>query len=162
MASHKRLIQLDGLRGICSLIVAVYHFALYQNFNGIGLLSNFLIRQGDLFVDLFFVLSGFVISLNYENQLTNIQSLKQYLRKRFLRLYPLLVFSVMVFFLLQIILKFLPHLLTTPQSLINLINQTVDSLLLMNSTILLGATSGMNFPSWSISAEMISYIIFGF
>ena len=39
--------------------------------------------------------------------------------------------------------------------------RTLDSLLFLNSTPLIGTTLGMNSPSWSISAEMISYILFG-
>lgn len=37
----------------------------------------------------------------------------------------------------------------------------MDSLLFTNSTPVLGNSPGMNYPSWSISAEMISYLIFG-
>jgi peptidoglycan/LPS O-acetylase OafA/YrhL len=37
----------------------------------------------------------------------------------------------------------------------------LDTLLLTNSTPILGTTIGMNYPSWSISSEMISYFAFG-
>lgn len=39
--------------------------------------------------------------------------------------------------------------------------RTLDSLTFMNSTPVFGAGGGMNYPSWSISSEMISYVIFG-
>jgi len=39
--------------------------------------------------------------------------------------------------------------------------QTLDSLTFCNSTPIFGKTNGMNFPSWSISAEMIAYVVFG-
>ena len=40
------------------------------------------------------------------------------------------------------------------------LTQTLDSLSFLNSTVIFGSTQGMNPPSWSISAEMISYVVF--
>jgi peptidoglycan/LPS O-acetylase OafA/YrhL len=37
----------------------------------------------------------------------------------------------------------------------------LDTLLLTNATPILGSGIGMNYPSWSISSEMISYLVFG-
>jgi peptidoglycan/LPS O-acetylase OafA/YrhL len=58
----KRYQSLDGMRGLCALIVAGCHFdfALHT-----GKTPN----HGWLSVDVFFVLSGFVIALTYENRL---------------------------------------------------------------------------------------------
>jgi peptidoglycan/LPS O-acetylase OafA/YrhL len=42
-----------------------------------------------------------------------------------------------------------------------LIFQALDTLCLTNSTPLFGDGLGLNFPTWSISSEMISYLIFG-
>ncbi|WP_366788678.1 acyltransferase family protein [uncultured Flavobacterium sp.] len=67
-----RLLQLDGLRGLFSLIVVIYHFPYENEFSEISITSNFLVRQGDLFVDFFFVLSGFVISLKYIDRLQSL------------------------------------------------------------------------------------------
>jgi peptidoglycan/LPS O-acetylase OafA/YrhL len=41
------------------------------------------------------------------------------------------------------------------------ISLALDTLLLTNATPILGSELGMNYPSWSISSEMISYIVFG-
>jgi peptidoglycan/LPS O-acetylase OafA/YrhL len=43
-----------------------------------------------------------------------------------------------------------------------LVFQVLDTLCLTNSTPILGDGLGLNFPTWSISSEMISYLIFGF
>jgi peptidoglycan/LPS O-acetylase OafA/YrhL len=37
----------------------------------------------------------------------------------------------------------------------------LDTLLLTNATPILGSGIGMNYPSWSISSELISYLVFG-
>lgn len=52
--------------------------------------------------------------------------------------------------------------INTPETVPSLIFATIDSLLFTNSTPIFGNTDGgMNSPTWSISAEMISYIVFG-
>ncbi|AXG72813.1 acyltransferase [Flavobacterium arcticum] len=156
-----RLSQLDGLRGLFALMVALFHFPSDGDFSTISLLSNFMIRQGDLFVDFFFVLSGFVISLNYTNRINEKDDFIKYLKARFLRLYPLLFYTVIIYLGFELVFNlFLPHLLTNPEPISVLFLQTLNSLLFLNSTPIIDMV-GMNFPSWSISSEMISYIIFG-
>ena len=55
-----RLVALDSLRGLCALMVALMHI------NSISHISeSTLVRQSWLFVDFFFVLSGFVIAHSY-------------------------------------------------------------------------------------------------
>jgi len=71
---------LDGIRGIAALLVAAYHFS-YQ-FGSPPF-------PGFLAVDLFFVLSGFVIALNYEGRLAAGLSAAAFMRLRVMRLYPL-------------------------------------------------------------------------
>ena len=55
-----RLVALDGLRGWAAAFVAIMHFPLDRITHSIPLISN-----SFLFVDLFFVLSGFVIAYVY-------------------------------------------------------------------------------------------------
>ena len=142
-------------------MVALFHFPYEDEFLEISLLSNFMIRQGDLFVDFFFVLSGFVISLNYSDRINDGKDFRKYLKSRFLRLYPLLFYTVMVYLGFELVFNlFLPQLLANPEPVSSLILQTLNSLLFLNSTPILDMP-GMNFPSWSISSEMISYVVFG-
>lgn len=74
---------LDGARGIAALAVFIYHLNDY--FGGIGLLQS-----SFLAVDMFFLMSGFVIALSYEQSLLNgTKSFKSFVLARALRLYPL-------------------------------------------------------------------------
>ena len=66
--------------------------------------NNFLIRESYLFVDFFFVLSGYVIALNY-NIMIGSDALIKYLKKRFFRLYPLLLYTTLLFFCYYLVLK---------------------------------------------------------
>ena len=153
-----RLNQLDGLRGLFCLVVILTHFPFRDSF----FTSNFVVRQGYLFVDFFFVLSGFVISFNYYDIIKTSDDLKQYLQKRFLRLYPLLLYTVFVYLLFELFFVwYFPNLLTHQKTVPHLLYLTFDSLTFLNSTPVLGETLGMNYPTWSISAEMIAYVTFG-
>ena len=55
-----RFTALDGWRGICALLVALYHFHATSHFEQLAF-----IRHAYLLVDFFFVLSGFVITYAY-------------------------------------------------------------------------------------------------
>lgn len=154
-----RILKLDGLRGVFSLMIVFFHYdiRLLPNFLG----DNFIIRQSWIFVEFFFVLSGFLIANNYYNFIT-FKHLKIFIYKRFIRLYPLLLFSTLIFLFFEVFSNiFFQNHINHPESISSLIYKTVDTLFLTNSTPFFGNSDGMNGPSWSISSEMISYLIFG-
>ena len=70
---------LDGLRGVAALFVAMRHTSFFHGLN---------IHGGYLAVDLFFVLSGFVIAHAYERRLAQGLSPVRFLVMRYLRLWP--------------------------------------------------------------------------
>ena len=57
LASKPRYEILDGLRGVAALIVVAYH--LFETYSAGALYQT--LNHGDLAVDFFFALSGFVI-----------------------------------------------------------------------------------------------------
>jgi peptidoglycan/LPS O-acetylase OafA/YrhL len=91
---------LDGWRGVCALLVALLHFPGFGFFYEM----NFVRRSG-LFVDFFFVLSGFVISFNYRGQIGGLADIRGFMVKRFARLWPLHV-TVLLFLIGLEIAKF--------------------------------------------------------
>lgn len=156
-----RINKLDGLRGLFSVFIVFFHFdpTLLPAFIG----NNFVIRQSESFVDFFFVLSGYLIAVNYESRLSNWESFFVFLKNRWIRIYPLLLFSTIIFFVSLVISNSIfPSLLHYASSVQMLVYQALDTLCLTNSTPLLGDGLGLNFPTWSISSEMVSYLIFGF
>ena len=113
-------------------------------------------------MDFFFILSGFLISKSYESKIVSWESFWVYIRNRFFRIYPLLLFSTIIFlFALLVSNLIFPQLIHNSSSVYILLYQAFDTLLLTNSTPILGDGLGLNFPAWSISSEMISYLIFG-
>lgn len=143
-----RIHKLDGLRGLFALFVVLFHFNV--NNAPATLVNNFFVRQSFIFVDFFFILSGYVITITYNDRINSSKSFLQFLKKRFIRLYPMLLFSTGMYWYF-----------VRPFSDKHHIFLALDTLLLTNSTPILGTTIGMNYPSWSISSEMISYLIFG-
>lgn len=80
---------LDTYRGIAAILVVLYHFTIvfkdqlgYSFFNGF-----FLFGQSG--VDFFFILSAFVITYRYFHVKANKESVAIFVKKRFMRIYPL-------------------------------------------------------------------------
>ena len=92
LPSKSRYEILDGLRGVAALIVLAYHhFDLYNMGNPVHAIIN----HGYLAVDFFFILSGFVIGYAYDDR-WNKMSLKDFFKRRLVRLHPMIVFATLV------------------------------------------------------------------
>jgi peptidoglycan/LPS O-acetylase OafA/YrhL len=85
---NSRLLMLDLMRGIAAIAVLIYHDG---GFLGVGLLPN-----AYLAVDLFFLLSGFVIAHNYDRKIAAGMSLIEFMVQRIIRLYPCMVLALAV------------------------------------------------------------------
>lgn len=85
----QRLLLLDGLRGIAAIGVVLFHCVIA--FDALGAFA-----RGYLFVDLFFLLSGFVLTLNYEQRM-NAGAVRpgKFLRSRLVRLWPTVAAGVL-------------------------------------------------------------------
>ncbi len=79
--TSRRFLSLDGLRGVCALSILFYHC------KDIFHKGNFF-QHGYLAVDVFFILSGFVISLTYEEKLRTGGDSRRFLLNRARRLFP--------------------------------------------------------------------------
>jgi len=87
---------LDHLRTIAILLVFMYHYRAFSHPNWIDTYGRF----GWTGVDLFFVLSGFLISnqLFHEIKIKGNFSLKAFFAKRFFRIIPPYFFTLMLYF----------------------------------------------------------------
>ena len=61
---NDRFLALDGLRGLCAVLVCLFHFRANN-----PLTEAAFIRGSWQFVDLFFVISGFVMAASYGHRL---------------------------------------------------------------------------------------------
>jgi peptidoglycan/LPS O-acetylase OafA/YrhL len=91
---------LDGLRGVAALLVIWYHvnegfgFAGAVNGVGDGSIKNF--NHGYLAVDFFFILSGFVIGYAYDDRWNKGFSMKEFFKRRLIRLHPMVVAGIVL------------------------------------------------------------------
>ncbi|MBC7829709.1 MAG: acyltransferase [Chitinophagaceae bacterium] len=98
MKHNKRLLELDALRGIAALFVVFFHFTIFRPEAALGF------NLGVTGVDLFFIISGFVIFLTLEK----VNTLNDFLVSRVSRLYPAYWICVTITFLLIIIASGFP------------------------------------------------------
>lgn len=143
-----RFKALDSWRGICALAVVFFHFPIA------GYVREFpLFAHGYLFVDFFFVLSGFVIATAWEGRLTHVEQTWRFLVRRFGRLWPLHAFILAAFVGISLIEGDLNH--DERHSIFAI----VTNLLLVHGLGMHGDLT-WNGPSWSISVEAMLYVLF--
>lgn len=78
---------LDGLRGVAALIVIWYH--AFEAFAATPM--DLRVNHGFLAVDFFFILSGFVIGYAYDDRWGTRLTLKDFFRRRLIRLHPMVL-----------------------------------------------------------------------
>jgi peptidoglycan/LPS O-acetylase OafA/YrhL len=80
---------LTGVRGVAAAVIVLYHYGDVQLYGG-GNMAYFRIPHGYLPVDLFFMLSGYVIGLTYKDAFGSgsLRNFATFMLKRVARLYP--------------------------------------------------------------------------
>jgi peptidoglycan/LPS O-acetylase OafA/YrhL len=164
----RHIAPLDSLRGIAAVCVVIHHFVTSERFTEIFPHKSFLdiplFQNGWLFVDLFFVLSGIVISLNYAEKRFQSFAFPEFVVRRLARIYPMHLVTLLLYVLLRLIkLGFIAagvlHARSTAMENDTLYSFFVNLFLLQALGVL--NTLSWNTPSWSISAEFYTYIVFG-
>ena len=151
MAESNEIKPLTGLRGVAALYVVGFHYL-----DGLTLTSpgKTFLAHGYLAVDLFFVLSGFVMALSYARMFHtgfSLAAYRKFLGRRLARVYPLyLAGTVLALFL--VLLGWLPYIHDRPLGITFLAN------LFMVQTWGVGAS--LDSPGWSISTEWAAYLLF--
>jgi peptidoglycan/LPS O-acetylase OafA/YrhL len=158
MKKDSRFEALDSWRGICAVIVVVFHFISDMPSS---LETSSFIRNGYLFVDFFFVLSGFVLCHSYRGKITSLADFGRFVLRRFGRVWPLHAVVLAGLVAATAWISYLPH----PDGLSLSWNSTgysidalLPSMLLLNAMNLQGTV--WNGPAWSIGAEFYVYLLF--
>lgn len=151
---------LDSFRGICACIVALSHFNANSIINGSNLLD-----RGSIYVDFFFVLSGFVIFANYQDKLRSGYSIGKFILLRVGRIYPL-HFCVLMAFVSFDFLQFFVHIdgaaINEPFSAPGESPRDIIAALFLIHSLNVTENLAFNGPSWSVSVEFYTYILFAF
>jgi peptidoglycan/LPS O-acetylase OafA/YrhL len=160
----EHLPSLTPLRGIGALWVTIFHFGLrFPNVHGI---DYSFVREGYLAVDMFFVLSGFVISHVYKDSFARECTERDYcdfLKARIARIYPLHFVMLMVFLAAVALESAVITLAGGGVGPVPLTGEHSVAGLFANLAMLQGLWAqglSWNNPAWSISLEFIAYVLF--
>ncbi|MGH6612744.1 acyltransferase family protein [Sphingomonas sp.] len=147
-----RISSLTGLRGVAAVAVMLYHIPHNPTFAAFEIP---LFSRAYLCVDLFFVLSGFVISFGYYDRVVQHFSKASYgdfLINRVARVWPLHLVVALVF-MLRILLN------VSGEQPVALTTANVVANILMVQTWGWG-TQALAGNSWSVSTELVAYLVY--
>ena len=147
---------LDGLRGIAAIAVMIFHFTIV---NGLGWLPGAWTA-----VDLFYVLSGFVLMYNYGPKITNGMSFETFLGARVLRLWPMHIIG-MALGIVAVRIEtgsgmVTPQMLTAVALNLFWIPSFNGLAFPMGSATEAGVLFPFNGPAWSLFFEIVVNILF--
>ncbi|MEX2049010.1 MAG: acyltransferase [Gemmatimonadota bacterium] len=151
---QQRFLFIDGLRGVAAMMVVLFHFneALSDAVTFPAWIVAVL-RHGDLGVDVFFVLSGFVIAFSVRNGVHTPAYLARFALRRSIRLDPPLWATIVLeLVLIQLVLALFPE-QGTP---IPTMGQTLANMTYVQ--VLLGIPSIVP-VFWSLTYEVQFYIV---
>lgn len=152
-----------GIKGIAAFVIAFFWH--YQHFLGCNpsrtpLSSVFILSSyhGWIFVELFFILSGYGISLGYKELiLTNKVSFQHFLITRINKIYPLFIFTTLAVTVLQYL-----FILKTGETFIypyfDLYHFALNVLCIHNGVF--GVDLSFNSPSWCLPILLLCYSIY--
>lgn len=167
---NSRLSYLDALRGIAALLVAIFfhyqHFSILFQSNSTGSIPPFysflpfklFFDKGDLMVDVFFVLSGIVFSYTYRQTIEkgDVNGFDFFVR-RFSRLYPI---HLLTLFIVAVLVNLYYRSFNTyPLYKYNDSYHLVLNMFFLHRGFFDKGHS-FNGPAWSLSIEVIMYVIF--
>jgi len=142
----KKEYNLEALRGYSALFVVIGHIILYNKYLDPNyfpkLLYSFQV-PGHVCVLVFFVLSGYVIGISNKQKL-NKTGIKIYLKKRFVRIYPIYITSILLALLVA----------TSNYSLSTIFYHLTFTQILFSPVI------AENSPIWSLHYEILYYLLF--
>ena len=155
---NKRFESLDAFRGLAALFVVVFHMRLVGSITELDFF-----RGSSIFVEFFFILSGFVLTHGYGSK----ENLKFFtlMKARFFRLYPLHLFMFVIFLLLEFgklaAYKYGGFTFNNiPFTQGTAIAEIIPNLLLIQSWLPFSEPLSFNYPAWSISIEFYLYVFF--
>jgi peptidoglycan/LPS O-acetylase OafA/YrhL len=161
-----RLEALDGLRGVAALCVGLFHLAPRTSLGGLGLFAH-----AEVAVDLFFMLSGFVLAHVYRPRFAAGLSAQGYILRRLARLAPLYLLGLSIGAGALLALMGQGDATTTPAGLVKALSFNLVGLPYPNVDAIrsFGAPAAfpgeifpLNPPAWSLFFEMAASLVFLF
>jgi peptidoglycan/LPS O-acetylase OafA/YrhL len=156
-----RILELESVRGVAAFLVVLFHVPAWD----FDLYHQPIIRNAYLMVDLFFVLSGFVIYNAYGTRLDSGRDILRFQFLRFGRLYPVHLLFLLVYLAIELAKYFAQtrlHIVSANSTPFkeNSAQAFAEQLLLVQAIGPTHNSLSFNGPAWSISVEFYTYLIF--
>lgn len=160
--SQRRILPLDGLRGIAVLSVVLFHYVLLIPFSSGGLGARFqdCFRLGEYGVDLFFVLSGFLIGGILLDSIESPRYFRTFYLRRFHRIFPLYYLWLALYIALG--LTVFNHLPASVRGVWTGWRPAIVYALFLQNLVpkqLLGISAAWLGPLWSLAVEEQFYLL---
>ncbi|MBP6914262.1 acyltransferase [Candidatus Parcubacteria bacterium] len=145
--------QISSLRFFVAMAIVVFHYGRWSWPFNQQLISDYASMM-KLGINFFFVLSGFIMAINYEHfKEFSWEKTKEFYRKRIVRIMPLYLIALIVVFLIFFFNYYFDQNI--------LVTQFIESLFFVQAWNPKDAMS-LNYVGWFISAEMFFYLLFPF
>ena len=145
------ILSIQYLRGIASLLVVLSHIA-WKNIQAGGSTMHWWHEAGTFGVDIFFIISGYIMVYITQNMHQKPYNVRTFLKKRFVRIIPLYWFYTLVALVIFILL---------PER----VNSAGGNTDVIKSFFLLPLASNENYlvgVGWTLHYEFLFYILFSF
>jgi peptidoglycan/LPS O-acetylase OafA/YrhL len=164
-ASATHLPALTSLRGLAALWVVLYHYSVQCFPNLDATPHTHLIHKGYLAVDMFFMLSGFVMTHVYHRAFSEsvTRHYRSFIVARIARIYPLHVLILLLFVATALgshVAAGASHVRDIPLHGPHSVTAFVANLFMLQG--LDAQQLSWNYPAWSISVEFMAYLLFPF
>jgi peptidoglycan/LPS O-acetylase OafA/YrhL len=137
------------LRGVASILVVLYHMTSnYSEIFGQPFLHN-VFNFGGSGVDVFFVLSGFIIAYANNNFVARPAKTVTFLKRRFIRIFPIYWVIITLFLTIQLLFPFYYK-----------SHFELGAANLISTYLLLPGHAMINGVSWSLTNELFFYFLF--
>jgi len=154
MQNTKRYDSVQAFRGLAAIAVMFFHFRWLINdqFPNVG---NYLFGWGAIGVDLFFVISGFVITLSAQKLGTGKAASTSFIKSRFSRIMPTYFIILLITFLLSGGMSTFHY----PDKLENLLSALTFRPIYTNNAPFYVDDSGMYGVRWTLNYEIYFYLV---
>ncbi len=143
---------IQAVRGLAALMVVAFHLTQFVDGRYEWVIWLGLFERGFAGVDLFFVISGFVIVYTSQAYVGQPASLRTYLTKRTIRVYPVYWLTIAAMTLLMALSLWL-----RPDGVGRVVAERWPGL---DTVLLLPHHRALNIVSWSLSHELFFYLLF--
>ncbi|MEZ0539181.1 acyltransferase family protein [Fibrella arboris] len=152
MPARQQLQTIQAVRGVAALVVVAFHLTQFVDGRYGEALWFGLFERGFAGVDLFFVISGFVIVYTSQAYIGKPATLRTYLTKRAIRVYPIYWLTILIMTTLMAVSLWL-----RPDGMGKVITERWPGI---DTILLTPHHHALNIVSWSLSHELFFYLLF--